>query len=273
MTLRSRILIADNDAANVQLLTDICQAEALEVLVAMDGDETLVKIHEENPDLVLLDVMMPHRDGFEVLQELRSKPLTRTLPVILVTAVSDDDSIRQGYRLGANDYITKPFKVAELVSRMTTLIKAAAYQRLTQNSSPRWAVGNHETLMAALTDDPPAPFSLLLFRLLQLDRIEQARDRTTALRAAQSMSERLRLQVRGVDTAHFLPPDRLVLLLESTGRGQAEEVAQRLARAFNAPIRVEGDEFELGCRWAVITSDEDAHDGEQMLQQGLETLC
>ena len=125
MPVHPRILIADNDATNVQLLSDICNTEDLEVMVAQDGAETLKTILEDPPDLVLLDVMMPELDGFEVLQALRRRPATRHLPVILVTAVSDDDSIRQGYQLGADDYLTKPFEMAELLARVEALLRRA----------------------------------------------------------------------------------------------------------------------------------------------------
>jgi DNA-binding response OmpR family regulator len=259
MALKPRILIADNDDANVQLLTDICLAEDLAVLVAKDGDETLHRIHTDNPDLVLLDVMMPMRDGFEVLQALREEPLTRTLPVILVTAVSDDDSIRQGYQLGANDYITKPFKVAELVSRMHSLIHAAAYQRMTQGMSG-WIVGDADSLMTALRGGVQAPASLLLFRMLNMDHLEETHNRTAALHAAQQMTYRLRMQVRGVDSAYLLEPGLVAILLGDTGPDGATTAARRLEQAFEKPIQLGGKELHLRCVWASASNEDDAED-------------
>jgi CheY-like chemotaxis protein len=271
MPFRTRILIADNDEANVQLLTDICQGEDLEVLVAEDGRQTLKTIRRDNPDLVLLDVMMPELDGFEVLQELRRQPLTHDLPVMLVTAVTDDDSIRQGYQLGANDYITKPFKVAELVSRMNTLIKAAAYQQLTQGAPSSWALGDGETLTEALNSAPAAPVSLCLFRLLRLDQHEEVHDRTTALRAAQQVGIRLRHLIRGVDSAHLVRSDLLVLVLVATDQAGAEAVARRLERSLEVGVMLDGLKFDIGCRWIVVTEDGPI-DAERLLHLGLERL-
>lgn len=274
MSIQSRILIADNDEANVQLLTDICQAENLEVLVAQDGAETLTRIHEEHPDLVLLDVMMPQLDGFEVLQKLRNQPATRSLPVILVTAVSDDDSIRRGYQLGANDYITKPFKVAELISRMSSLIKAAAYQRLTQGFL-QWAVGDRASLAATLSVSGTAelPLSLVLFQLRNLDQIAQDHSRTTALLASQELASRMRLHLRGVDSAHLLEPDLLALVLVATDEEGAASVAQRLVAISEKPVRLNALQLRVDASWAAVTSQEGPPQTEQLIQQCMDRLA
>lgn len=273
MSIQSRILIADNDEANVQLLTDICQAENLEVLVAQDGAETLARIHEEHPDLVLLDVMMPQLDGFEVLQKLRDQPSTRALPVILVTAVSDDDSIRRGYQLGANDYITKPFKVAELISRMSSLIKAAAYQRLTQGFL-QWAVGDRKSLAASLSvlDESTLPLSLILFQLHNLDQIAQEHTRATALLASQEIASRMRLHLRGVDSAHLLEPDLLALVLVATDAEGASSVARRLEAITEAPVRLNALQIRFEASWAAVTSEERPAQTEQLIQQCVDGL-
>jgi CheY-like chemotaxis protein len=271
MPFRSRVLIADNDAANVQLLTDICQGEDLEVLVAEDGKQTLKCIRRDNPDIVLLDVMMPELDGFEVLQELRRQPLTHDLPVILVTAVTDDDSIRQGYQLGANDYITKPFKVAELVARVNNLIKAAAYQQLARGAPSSWALGDGETLTEALSSGPAAPVSLCLFRLLRMDHHEEAHGRTTVLRAAQQVGIRLRYLIRGDDSAHLLRSDLLALVLVATDQAGAEAVARRLERSLEASVSLNGTELDIGCKWTVVTENGPV-DTERLLHLGLDQL-
>lgn len=274
MHTRPRILIAENDATNVQLLTDICVAEDIDVLVAQDGDETLKMIQEDPPDLVLLDVMMPARDGFQVLQELRNRPATRMLPIILVTAVSDDDSIRRGYQLGANDYITKPFKVVELVTRMKTLLKAAAYDRITLGS-PRWDVGDHRSLVQILEEQLSRseihPLTLLLFQLQNLDSVEQAHDRVTATQVLQHLIGHLRSLVRGVDSVYFLPPDQLAFILVETDLDAAESVAQRLSSNLHQPLSVEDRDFSFEGRWAVVTASGDEKPNE-IIQRSISKL-
>jgi DNA-binding response OmpR family regulator len=257
MSVRPRILIADNDATNVQLLSDICATEDLEVLVAGDGDETLKCIEEDPPDLVLLDVMMPQRDGFQVLEELRSRPATRLLPVILVTAVSDDDSIRQGYQAGANDYITKPFKVIELVSRMKTLLNAAAYERISQGQA-RWEVGDiralREVLAAQLAREDLLPVALLLLQLMQLESVDQDHDRATTTRVLHKATARLRAHVRGVDSAYVLPPNLVAFVLVNTDLPGAESVGRRLLQHLR-PVRLDELEFPLEGRSAITVAN------------------
>jgi DNA-binding response OmpR family regulator len=267
MPVRPRILIADNDVTNVQLLTDICATEDLDVMVAQDGDETLKAILEEPPDLVLLDVMMPNRDGFEVLQELRRNPSTRTLPVILVTAVSDDDSIRQGYQLGANDYLTKPFKVVELIARMRTLLGAAAYERVIKGGV-NWEVGDHRGLTQVLKDaigrDQDQPVALVLFQLLHLDEIEQRHDGATAVEVLHKLAARLRAQLRGVDSAFLLPPDLLAFVLIATDEGPAAAVAERLLGHLQLPIHLGEKTFDLDARWAITVASKEANPADLM---------
>lgn len=263
---RPRILIADNDPANVQLLKDICQAENFEVQVATDGQDTLTCIKADPPDLVLLDVMMPQLDGFEVLEKLRHEPETRLLPVILITAVSDDDSIRQGYRLGANDYITKPFKIAELVARINALIQASAYQKMTETAQ-RWDVGDSVELRQNLCDllarSEGARLSLVLLRLAG-SQVDEAR----CWRLARS----LRLQVRGVDSAYLVKPDLVVLLLIDTDRQGADAVARRLKQHALDTVAATDHRRSIDVRWAVSTSSADVQQADILIQQGLAQL-
>jgi len=275
MPVHPRILIADNDVANVQLLSDICTTEDLEVMVAQDGDETLKTILEDPPDLVLLDVMMPQRDGFEVLQELRRHPATRTLPVILVTAVSDDDSIRQGYQLGANDYLTKPFKVVELVARMKTLLGAAAYERVIEGGL-HWEVGNHRRLLKMLDDELQQehnrPVGLLILQVLHLDAIEQKCDGATAVQVMRRLAATLRAQLRGVDSAFLMPPDLLAFVLAATDEQGGNAVARRLLAIVHRPLTLNDHSFELDGRWALTIASDARPRPAELIQHCIDRL-
>jgi len=276
MPARPRILIADNDVTNVQLLTDICATEDLEVLIAQDGDETLKVIAEDPPDLVLLDVMMPGRDGFEVLQELRANPATRSLPVIMVTAVSDDDSIRQGYQLGADDYLTKPFKVVELIARMKTLLGASAYAQLVAGGV-HWEVGDHKRLLHTLEEEltraAVQPFVLLVFQLIHLDAVEQRHDGATAQALMRMLVARLRAKLRGVDSAYFLPPDLLAFVLVATEEQGAAAVADRLLDEVRRPLALGQLSFALDARWSMTMANaQDQAKPADLIQQCITRL-
>lgn len=118
------ILIADDQPDNLILLTRYLENEGYAYLQAKDGLETLEKLRDQLPDLVLLDVNMPNKDGFAVLEEIRSDPLTKNIPVIILTAARlNPVQIQFGLNLGADDYITKPFDRRELLARIRTKLR------------------------------------------------------------------------------------------------------------------------------------------------------
>jgi signal transduction histidine kinase/DNA-binding response OmpR family regulator len=119
-----RILIADDYPDNIRLLAVRLKGEGYEYLAAQDGEETLAKIRSEKPDLVLLDVNMPKKDGFEVLAEMRADPEIAHIPVIIITAARiGSKDVRAGLSLGADDYITKPFDWQELIARIRNKLR------------------------------------------------------------------------------------------------------------------------------------------------------
>jgi CheY-like chemotaxis protein len=122
---QSTILIADDQPDNLLLLTRYLETEGYNYLKARDGLETLEKVRSETPDLVLLDVNMPNKDGFTVLEEIRADPAICHIPVIILTAARlDSIEVQFGLNLGADDYITKPFNRRELLARIRTKLRA-----------------------------------------------------------------------------------------------------------------------------------------------------
>ena len=119
-----KILVADDTLDNVTLLTRYLEYEGYDQITARDGLETLNKVHDEMPDLLLLDVNMPNKDGFTVLEEIRRDPAVSHIPVIILTAARlDPADIQSGLNLGADDYITKPFDRHELMARIRTKLR------------------------------------------------------------------------------------------------------------------------------------------------------
>ena len=119
-----KILVADDTLDNVTLLTRYLEYEGYDQVIARDGLETLNKVRDELPDLLLLDVNMPNKDGFTVLEEIRRDPSVAHIPVIILTAARlDPADIQSGLNLGADDYITKPFDRHELMARIRTKLR------------------------------------------------------------------------------------------------------------------------------------------------------
>ena len=122
----SRILIVDDTRANIDILVEALRND-YKLSVAVDGHAALRSVEKNPPDLVLLDIMMPEVDGYEVCRQLRSREATRELPVMFLSALEDVKNKAQGFEVGGNDYLTKPFEVLEVKARVRSLLKAKAY--------------------------------------------------------------------------------------------------------------------------------------------------
>ena len=111
-----KVLVCDDERHIVRLIQVNLERQGYIVVTAFDGKEGLEKIRSEKPNLVVLDVMMPYMDGFEVLKTIRREPETENLPVIMLTAKAQDKDVFEGYHYGADMYLTKPFNPMELVT-------------------------------------------------------------------------------------------------------------------------------------------------------------
>jgi len=119
-----KILAVDDERHIVRLVQVNLERAGYEVVTAFDGKDALEKVASEQPDLVVLDVMMPYMDGFEVLQNLRKNPNTRELPVIMLTAKAQDADVFRGWQSGVDCYLTKPFNPMELISFVKRIFKS-----------------------------------------------------------------------------------------------------------------------------------------------------
>ncbi|MDS4015830.1 MAG: response regulator [Candidatus Accumulibacter sp.] len=117
-----RILIADDEQNIVISIEFLLRREGFEVLVAGDGEEALAKVRAERPDLVLLDVMMPRMNGFDVCQALRADPDLGGTRILMLTAKGRDTEVSKGLGLGADGYMTKPFSTKELLAEVRKLL-------------------------------------------------------------------------------------------------------------------------------------------------------
>ncbi len=116
---RSLVLLVDDNPRNIQLLGNLLN-EYYKTAVALSGFEALAFVRKNRPDLILLDIMMPEMDGFEVCKELKKDTELKEIPVIFLTAKTDSETVVKGFKIGAKDYITKPFNHDELLARVKT---------------------------------------------------------------------------------------------------------------------------------------------------------
>ncbi len=118
-----RILVVDDDPAIVKVVRSYLEQAGYEVLTAADGERALQIVRRERPDLVVLDVMLPHRDGWELTRTIRADAALAAMPIILLTARVEDADKIIGLEFGADDYITKPFNTREVVARVRALLR------------------------------------------------------------------------------------------------------------------------------------------------------
>jgi two-component system alkaline phosphatase synthesis response regulator PhoP len=119
-----KILAVDDERHIVRLVQVNLERQGYEVVTAFDGKEALEKVESENPDLIVLDVMMPYMDGFEVLQNLKKNQNTRDIPVIMLTAKAQDADVFRGWQSGVDCYLTKPFNPMELIAFVRRIFKS-----------------------------------------------------------------------------------------------------------------------------------------------------
>jgi class 3 adenylate cyclase/CheY-like chemotaxis protein len=158
----ARILVVDDTPMNIKILEAVLAPQGYEVLPAGSGQDALDRAIMNSPDLVLLDIVMPEMDGYEVCRRLRANPATQALPVIMITASGEQERIR-ALEAGADDFVQKPFNHAELLARVRSLLRIKAYYDTIQAQTAELARWNR-TLEARVAE-----------QVEQLERLSQLR--------------------------------------------------------------------------------------------------
>ncbi len=235
-----KVLIADDDAMNRQVLADLLKPEYT-VLLAKNGAQTLQRAIQHVPDLILLDVVMPDMDGYEVLRQLRADPATANIAVIFISGLDRPEDEANGLKLGAADYIAKPFNATVVVARVALHLQMVRQRRLLEHLAH--VDGLTELANRRRFDDAyqsewqrarrnGRPLSLAV---LDIDSFKQYNDQyghpagDRALRAvARVVSAAMR---RPADLAARYGGEELALLMPDTYAAQAEHVASTICLA------------------------------------------
>jgi len=260
----TKILLIEDDPVVQTLIVKLLQAEGFEAIAAINGEEGLEAAHQTQPDLILCDVMMPVCDGYEVLRRLNENPVTASIPFIFLTAKAEKAERRQGMNLGADDYLSKPFRREELLRAITARLakreaivqpyqaemqRAAAtleqmvYQdKLTQLPNRAWFV---RQVGEALQDDSEAPPPLAVL-VIHLDWGEtRDADSLPALELLQQVANRLQQSLGDEYPLAYLGHHKFGLLLRSLSHDQeADQTARALLRILGTPYEVLHQRFE-----------------------------
>ena len=156
-----KLLVVDDVQTNVLLLKALLGKEGYGILVANNGQEALEVIRNENPDLILLDVMMPGMDGFEVAERLKSEEFRCEIPIIFLTALDDTQSIVNGFKLGVCDFISKPFRKEELMVRIKHQLSLVAARRIIEekNEELRKTIAGRDKMYSVIAHDLRSPMA------------------------------------------------------------------------------------------------------------------
>ena len=156
-----KLLVVDDVQTNVLLLKALLSKDGYGILVANNGQEALEVIRNENPDLILLDVMMPGMDGFEVAERLKSEEYRCEIPIIFLTALDDTQSIVNGFKLGAGDFISKPVRKEELMVRIKHQLSLVAARRIIEekNEELRKTIAGRDKMYSVIAHDLRSPMA------------------------------------------------------------------------------------------------------------------
>ena len=164
------VLIVDDTIANVLLLKVLIGNQKYRIVTAGNGMEALQAVEKESPDLILLDIMMPGMNGYEVAEKLKADPQTQEIPIIFLTALNSTNDIVKGFKTGASDYISKPFNKEELLIRVTHQISLIAAKRLiaSQMKELQSTIRGRDRLYSVIAHDLRSPMGSLkmIFNLL-----------------------------------------------------------------------------------------------------------
>jgi two-component system, cell cycle response regulator len=233
----ARILVVDDNPLNLRMLADWLATEHHVVSTATDGFEALAKIAAERPDIVLLDVVMPELNGFEVCRQIKADPTMADIPVIMVTALSDVDDLVRGFDAGADDFVTKPFNFDALMARARSqLRRKRQYERIVEESlvDPLTCAFNrryfdaHAPRVAARCRAARNPVAVLMIDVDNLKQINDARGHSVGDCVLKEIVDRFTSALRPSDLVARVGGDEFVVVMPETDPDAALHIAERL---------------------------------------------
>ena len=250
---RSKILIVDDLSVNVQLQKTVLSAKGYEVAVARNGLEALQKVELDPPDLILLDIMMPTMDGFEVCKRLKNNEGTRFIPIIIVTALDEVEDKIKGIEAGADDFIIKPFNKHELLARVKSLLRIKHLHDQLEDKVRELEEAQKRLRELAITDGLTDLHNYRFFKeqltheidrakrhnlhfsiiMLDIDHFKKYNDTHGHLAGdavLKNMAQLLRQNVRKIDIAARYGGEEFALVLIETNKTAARFVAQKLKK-------------------------------------------
>ena len=281
------ILVADDDPFNLRLLVELCEAAGYQVVTASDGVEVLDIVARQRPQLVLLDLELPRKSGFEVLEVLKADPELASIPVVVVTGTGDVDARARGIELGAEDYVTKPFRVFEIQQRIrnalrlqTAETRAAEAEALGSSIDALTRSGTSQQLLISLDYELTRaqryehPLALVVVDLANYASIAERSGTVAAEGCLVQLAAGLRTCIRAIDHVFRSDLAEFTLLLPETNREGADVVMRRIDEALK-----DGSLFAVAIeptpeirKGVAYQPDDNVTDGAAFLRTALDRL-
>ena len=251
------ILIVDDTVKNLQVLGSVLKAENYKIAIATNGNQAVITANDINPDLILLDVMMPDLNGFDTCKKLKSIPGTSEIPVIFLTAKVETEDIIEGFKVGAVDYITKPFNTYELKARVKTHIELKISKDLLEQKNivlkklsitdGLTGLFNHRyttDALSKLVEENNRYKELLSIAMLDIDNFKKANDEYGHLFGDEvlvKISNSIEGSLRKTDMVGRYGGEEFLVLFAHTGlKGAAESVERIIKNVENLKWDKEG---------------------------------
>jgi len=249
MTSKFSVLVVDDEADKRLLLAFALENEGYEVRTASDGAEGLAAVEEQQPDLIVTDVMMPRMDGYEMIRRVRANPRTRFIPVIIQSAARvQERDVRLGSEIGALGYLTDPTDLDLLRARARTLLEFKQFLDACQDAAftddltglaNRRRFDRQLEREVARTERYGHPFCLLLVDIDHFKEVNDAHGHEAGDEALRRVANAIQSGTRGIDTGARIGGDEFAVILPETDLARGLEVAERL-RASIKSLAIEG---------------------------------
>ena len=246
--MNEKVLVADDDPSLRALIEMLLTLEGYTVVIAFNGEDALEAVHDERPSLIILDVTMPGLSGIEVCQRLRARAGTRTVPILMLTAMDSSADMLLGFTSGADDYIIKPFEPIELVARVRSTLERSRHMR---DVSPLTGLPGNGQIQQELTERIESGCSLALLHI-DLDNFKAFNDHygfargDEAIKLAANCCRDAVVQIDGQGgfVGHIGGDDFAVIVAAELAEAVAEEVIKRWER-FGSGL-FDDDDLERG---------------------------
>ena len=276
------VMVVEDTKTNIDILVSIL-SKVYQVSVAMDGASALELIAMDPPDLILLDIMMPEMNGFEVCQRLKQNPETRDIPIIFLTAKTDTQSIVEGFQAGAVDYIAKPFNVTELLVRVKTQIELSHSRKeletinhklrhlsihddLTGLYNTRYLYDSLKSLLNTSKADN-VPLSLLFMDIDNFKYVVDTYGHLNGSRAIQEVAQTIRESIISPCYGVAYGGDEFVVVLPGFDKNQAIEITKNIQALMKETVYLsdEGWNVNLSASFGIAAFPDDAADVKNLL--------